>query len=180
MITEAVRLVGGWLKHPTHGVNGMLTAIPRKRLSGVDDEAPPPVAVYNDADDESVIHEADPTEVPCVVVFYDGDLAFLADDHKGAGYSVTESAVTLAIAYVTRETPAVRAVQDGNYTMRAVMRSLRRLNHQQYATPAFKNLNGVKIVNVERMTEQRVAGAVGQSQLWGFVLATIRVVDTLP
>lgn len=175
MINEATLLISEWLKHPTHGVNAILATIPRHRVGGgTDYPKPKDVTIYNDVDDDSVSKELEPDVVPALVVFCDSDMEVEAGR---AGDKLKGNGLVVVIAYIVRDVDSwAKARRDGGFTLRAVRQSLNRLNTADHSN-GYRKLNDVSISKVERITEQRVAGAVGRSTLAGFVLADLWLLE---
>jgi hypothetical protein len=173
VIVEATRLIDRWLRHPQQCVGAMLQTVPRMTPEGEEDPEPENPLIYNDTEHEEVAANLDPPTSPALVLFADGELE--TDAHQRPRQVSTE--LIVAIAYVTRDMPPVAAARDGGYVLRAVRKSLNRYNDERLSFD-FRELNGVKIAAVRRVEQQRVAGAVGQSQLWGFVIASLTVIDS--
>jgi hypothetical protein len=175
MIVEVTRLVDRWLRHPEFGFEPFLPTIPRKTPEGLEEPMPTVPTLYNDTEHEEVALEIDPPRSPALVLFVDEGYEVDAKDpfrHKAQPVIVT-------VAYLTREVPSLVAVREGAYVLKAVKKSLVRYNDQRIAH-SFRELNGVKVAAVGALEHLRVAGAVGRSQLWGFVLASLNVIDTNP
>lgn len=174
MIVEVTRLIDRWLKHPEHGVEAMLAVIPRNNPEGVD-PAPAAPDIYNDIETEEVAGLFDPPTAPCLVVFADSDVSVDAKD----SLRQIGPQLIVVVAYLTRDMPAVRAAIDGGYVLRAVRKSLTLYNKQNLSED-YRELNGIKVASCNRVTIQRMAGGVGKSQLWGFVLASLTIIDNDP
>lgn len=177
MILNTTRIIRRWLDHPEHGVLAQLhtDGFPLLRADGTQDELPPDPTTYDDVDDAKLVQKLEPPKSPALVVFVDSDLR-VDVDHRN--YQVTDNPMIVAIAYITRNVPQEVAVLWGGYTARAVRRCLRTLNSQKLSE-GYRELNGVKVMKVGLVTEQAVATPVGQSRVWGFVLASVTVVDRL-
>jgi hypothetical protein len=180
MQNEITRLWTRWMQHPQHGVNAQLAFVPRNRFAAdgslLEDAAPDPVAIYNDVDNPELALALDPPSTPAVLVFTDSDADVNVLD---AHYLKTGESVIVAFAYVTRDVAKEQAVQDGGYVLRAIRRSVWRMNKQSLSN-GYRELNGIRILSVGRTTTQRMGGGVGQSELQGFVLASVSAVDTAP
>ena len=175
MIVETTRLVDRWLRHPEYGVAAMLTLVPRSIPGGGEDPIPETPIIYNDTEHEEVAAEIDPPGKRSLVLFIDSELDTDArDKHRQIA-----TGLQVVVAYISKEVPPLVAVREGGYVLRAVRMSLTRYNSQDLSA-GYREVNGVKIASVNNMTQQRVAGAVGRSQLWGFVLAAVTVIDSIP
>ena len=172
MIDSIVRLVAQWLQHPEHGVNVLAAKLPRTNLAGPDDDAPPTVAILNDADDEHAARGVMEVEdVPALVVFSDAD-----SDRPVKGYLIAKD-VTVGIAFVTDDrVDSVASTRNCGYLLRAAVISLSRFNVQATAGTA-RQLNGISIEQILRIEEQRITGTLGNRKCWGFLVAHVGAVD---
>lgn len=175
MLDSSVRLLASWLLHVDHGVNEITQSLPRTALNGLpDDPAPPIVVVQNDSDDESVAKDLSPSEVPALVVW--------GDSSEGVTLSKSNliaREVAIAIGYVTSDTADDRtAIRDCGYVLRGGMLSLRRFNSQANSA-GYRELNGIKIMELTRVKEQRVTVALGRFKMWGFLEVRAIVIETL-
>lgn len=174
MINEVVQLLSVFASSAEHGVNEMAQGIPRKNVDPLkpDDTAPPVVAVVDDINDAGVAAGLDPEEVPCFMMW--GDSA-LPSEYKG--YKVTE--VVVAGAFVTdAHADALSSEKACGYILRGGMLTFGRFNHQAYSK-GLRELNGIKILEIRSVTEQRVPAAVGRRKIWGFLDIRVVVVENL-
>lgn len=177
MLNNLTVLYDRWFRHPQYGIDAMIDLVPRARPPVNGEAQPdlprPSVTIYNDVEHESVVKNIDPTEVPALVIFTDADSNVPLHPNRRA----SDRRVTTTIAYVTREMVPLEAVAAGDIVLRAGKMVLRHFNDQR-ASKGYRELNGVKIMEIRSVTEQRVSGAVGRSQLWGFLLSDATVLDT--
>lgn len=184
MHVEITRLLVGWLKHPEFGVNKLLDQVGRQKLviSGAPKEDPKPakVTILSDVDDEVIagVVGIDPPVVPSLVVVSDIDMRNTdVRQEKKAGREI--SGVT-GIGYYAEEGESRAAnIRDGNYVLRAVIKSLNAYQASAQRSSDYRELNGVRIASLSGMTIQRVAGGI-QGKLVGFVLADLFVMDMAP
>lgn len=170
MIVEVTRLFDRWLKHSTYGVSAMLDAVPRKTPEDDEDPRPDDPWICNDTEDVSVAEKIDPVHVPALVLFaMTGSI-----DAQNTNRRMGQRNVVVNVAYVTRETPKLKAVRDSAYVLRAVMDSLDAYNGYRDSQD-YRELNGVRVLAIERISEERVAASIGESELWGFIEAQISV-----
>ena len=169
MINEVTLLVDRWLRHEDYGVEAMLETVPRLRPDGKADPRPKIPKIYNDVEHGL---EVDPPSSPALVVFAFSEPT---TDLRDLFHQKYEQ-VMVSVAYATRDVEQTQATRDGNYVLRAVRKSLVRFNDQRLSS-GYRELNSIKIQAGDRATIRRVAGSVGSSQLWGFVLASLKVVD---
>lgn len=175
MINETTRIMRRWIDHPTHGVVAQLAGVPRARPDGEEDDLPDDPTIYDDVDDAQEVRNLEPSASPALSLYIDNRAQLNADTQH---YQVTESPLILVAAYTIRNVTEEVAVLAGGYTMRALRRCLKSFNSQSLSK-GYRELNGIQVMKVGVVTEVPVATAVGQSHLWGFVLARLTVVDTL-
>jgi hypothetical protein len=172
MIVEVTRLMDRWLKSEK-GVQKWLPSISRFTPEGTEDPMPEIPAIYNDIEDECVAAELDPVKVPALVIFCDSAPETKAQNER----RLVARNVLVTVAYITRDTPALKASRDGGYVLRAIRRSLVEFNSLQESRE-FRDLNGIKILAIDTIEQQRVAANLGRSELWGFVMAGLTVIDS--
>lgn len=175
MINETVVLLSAFAAHPDHGVNEMAQGIPRKNIDPLkpDEPAPPIVAIVDDQNDPGVANGLDPSEVPCFMLWGDS-----APPIEYKGYKLAKE-VIIAAAFVTEENadPIASEKACGNI-LRGGMITFGRFNHQSYSR-SFRELNGIRILEIKSATEQRVVAAVGRRKMWGFLDIRAIVVENL-
>lgn len=178
MITEVTRLLAEWARHPENGVNAQLALVGRARMNGTSDPTVPSVTVYDDidsvgGDSEDMSLDIDPPKVPALVVAADSGADVNPND---TNYLKTGEPIIVAFAYIVRDVPGKKAKLNGGYTLRALRRCLSRFRN---APAASKQLNGIKILLVGRITIHQIAGGLGRSKMHGILTATVTVVDTI-
>lgn len=178
MIVETVRLLDRWLRSETYGVEVLLRDVPRLTPEGATDPMPAMPCIVNDTEDENVAKELEPAKVPALVLYGTNGPKMQIEKSGSRKYHVVPT-VLVAIAYITREMPPLQATRDGNYVLRAARRSLTAYNSLE-KSKGFRRLNTITIAQISDVTEQQVKGAVGQSDLWGFLLATVVIIDSDP
>lgn len=174
MINDTVRLLEAFFKSPDHGINAMAQGIPRAGLLGADpDPAPPIITVCSDMSDAGVAEKIEPAEVPAFMLFGDSSA-----DTKMQGYKIAKE-VIVAGTYVTDEgADSIAAVRDCGYILRAGLLTLGRYNSSEKAG-ALRVLNGLRVMEISKVVEQRVTVAVGRRKMWGFLAIHATVVETL-
>jgi len=179
MHVEITRLITGWLEHKEFGVGVLLPNVPRQKLKGGTDTAPEKPAVFNDVDfDITKVAGIDPPIVPALVVISDIDL-------RGGNVAQPKSpsieyAAVVGIGYYAEEVEKPRNLRDGNYVLRAVLRSLRLYQESPERSKDYRELNAIRITTMTGLTIQRVAGAVPKSRLFGIVFADFKIMDKAP
>lgn len=174
VIDNVVRLLEAFFKDPTHGINEMAQSLPRATLvPGVFDPAPAIVTICSDLSDAGVAEKLEPADVPCMMLFGDS----MADTTM-AGYKIAKE-VVIAATYVTDEkADPLTAVRDAGYILRAGLLTLGRYNSADKAG-SLRALNGIKVLKLDKVVEQRVTAAVGRRKMWGFLAIHATVVETL-
>lgn len=175
MINETVQLLALFAGHPTHGVNVMAGSIPRKNADPLkpDDDAPPVLSILNDVNDAGVANGLDPEDVPCFMMWGDSQAAVELRGYK------TAKEVVIAAGFVTDENADPIASEKAcGYILRGGVLTFGRFNHQSYSRD-FRELNGIRILEIRSVTEQRVVAAVGRRKMWGFLDIRVTVVETL-
>jgi hypothetical protein len=171
MITAATTIVSSWYKHEEYGINALLPNVPRFKLGndGPKHPAPPPVTIYDDINDADLEKGGDlqPPRSPAIVVFADSDME-IAFGREGVPQ--TGSGLVVVTAYIVNDVGIRSKVKlNAGFTLRAARRSLTKLNTGKYSD-GFREHNGIKLVKINSVLEQRVMGAVGKSTLVGFMV----------
>lgn len=175
MLNETVQLVAEFFRSAEHGVNVMAQTIPRKNIDPLkpDDAAPPILTVVDDVNDPGVAANLDPAEVPCLMVWGDSTTQV---DFKG--YKLARE-VVIAAAFVTTEDADPLAMEKAcGYILRGGRLTMGRFDSQAIARN-FRELNGIRVMQVQNVTEQRIPVAVGRRKMWGFLDIRLIVVESL-
>ena len=173
MLDAAVRLISGFLQHPEHGVNEMASTLPRQNLGGApDDAAPPLVSIFNDVDHTSVAKDLTAPKVPALLVWSDSSA-----DVTMQGYSIAKD-IMLAIGFVTSDgVDDLVTNRACGYILRGGLLTLKRYNSQD-KSKGYRELNGIRILEIKSVNEQRVTAAVGRQKMWGFLAVRVIAVET--
>lgn len=167
------RILVDWLQRDDLGVNHFLSRVPRD-----DGDAVPPAiptvegygpAIFDETRHSWVAERKDPPATPALYVMMEGPVEVKGEPTPDGQIRATESPIAAIIRYISAESDLLKAIRDGEYTLRAVMRSVRELMRNVYVTS--RTRNGVAIVAsvdpalyfpiVEAVGEYRVSGAVG-------------------
>lgn len=169
MINETVQLLSAFAKTTEHGINGMAQGIPRKHIDSTlpDDPAPPILAIVNDVTDEGVAKGLDPDEVPCFMFWGDSSEPIEYKGHKHAEVIVAGAFVTDAGA------DPLSMEKSCGYILRGGVLTFGRFNNQAFSK-GFRELNGIKILEIRSVIEQRFPAAEGRRKMWGYL--TIRAI----
>lgn len=179
MIFETTVLLRRWLQHPQHGVVQMLATVPRNNIAGGQWPLPASPTVYADVENPDLAaQDLDPAQIPALVVYVDENVEDAQYDQSNKDYE-RQRRFRATIAYITGDEPPEKAVREGGFTLRAAKKCLRLFNNQTLSA-AYREYNSVKIAKVGPVVMHIVSGAVGKSKLWGFVVATLTVIDEDP
>lgn len=125
MIVEAVDIIADWLADATNGVNALLPGVAR----GHGDAVPPNVvSIFAETRNGEVARgklpeETTPTLYPALVVARPNTTGLITAVRTNRW----DGAVELAISYAVRQVVSDLALRQAGYTIRAVLRSLWRL-----------------------------------------------------
>lgn len=175
MLDVAVRLIAAFAEDEEHGINEIAGSLPRTTIGGTspadDDAAPPAVTIYNDSDEDG--DEINPDTVPAFYFWIDSSAPIDMRGYK------TARSVTIVGAYITETgVDTLQAKRDCGYILRAGLITLDRYNNQTYSN-GYRELNGIRVLNIKSVTEQRLIAAVGRRKMWGFLTISAQVVETL-
>lgn len=174
MRLEVVRIVAEALRHATRGVNSKLPDVPRD----AGDDLPSNIAaVYDVTKDAHVVNRQEPPQIPCLYVMSEG--AVIIDGEQMIGtYRDTTEPVAVVVRYLASKHDLARALQDGDYTLRAVARSIHDLMEQ--ANDADRTRNFVIVWHLVRMTYVPVQETVGEAAVAGALVLEFDVRDGAP
>lgn len=189
MRIELTRIVADWLLHPEFGVNAYIPSVPRD----AGDPAPPliagwadpsgqpqvqPLAVFDNTRHEWVARRGDPPALPCLVVGIPDVVDVTGEPWPSGQYRTTTIDVELAIAYISASEDEFAALRDGEYTLRAVVRSLRELTANANEASCLRN--DVRLDNVTRVRYTPLSEAVGAGRMSGGLSLSIHAEDGNP
>ncbi|MBA3684607.1 MAG: hypothetical protein H0W72_05130 [Planctomycetes bacterium] len=186
MHVETTRILRAWLEHPTYGLEAMLPAIGRLHTPDTDgeqaeDDVPAVPAFYDDVDSDGLagVDGVTPPELPALVLVVDSDPR--STDIGQPDKPAAEMVLNGGLGYYAEDTGREQGVRDANYILRAAWNSLRWYNQPRRrvkATGYLTELNGVKVVKVQALTVQRMAGAVGRGTLLAVLVFDVIVLNT--
>lgn len=173
MINAAVRLLSGFCKHPEHGINEMASTLPRQVFgSQTPPAAPPAVQIYNDVDDKSVATDLTAPSLPAVILWGDSSAPI-----KMHGYKIARN-VIIIVAFVATESEDDLVMNSASgYILRGGLLTLGRYNNQEKSA-GYRELDGIRILEISNVEEERVTMAVGVQKLWGWLKVSASVVET--
>lgn len=183
MHVEVTRLVRSALEDAEIGVMRMLTRLDRDKIDGTEDPLPESVHIYTDVDrpdgenDPHWMRQIEPPQYPALVVVSDTVLNVDASELYQKFKPARVETIGTAIAYFIKDGDGrPEAVVEGNYILKAIRKTLHRL---MLWPQDRRTLNDVRIVKMDRLTSERVAGATGDA-LMGFCLVSFTVLDLDP
>lgn len=161
-MNEIVRLVADWLEDGTNGVNALLASVPRDG----GDPLPTSVTIYDETRDNRPARGRVPdgaTDLPAVTVALRG-VTVMAEQVTDDGYCSAE----VVVQYAAKNVDAWKAKRDGNYVLRAVAWSLRRLRRlDANAAGRLRNQVALGVIDpirlepwVERIEDTLIVGSV--------------------
>lgn len=154
MRLEVVRIVADWLADGTNGVNALLPGIP---LDG-GDSTPPVIASIVDETRSGVAarrHFPEDHPTPALFVFTGRDARLMGEVHT----HLRDAEISVTIGYVQKAATTENGLRDAFYTMRAVERSLKKL--QEQANEASRTRNNIAIIAAREFVYPNVFAEVG-------------------
>lgn len=146
-------------KDPELGVNALADQVPRGT-----DTAPRAVTIYSDLSSEEIAENKDPPSVPALVVV--ADVGAESTAKQGRTQQRVRN-VILGVGYVDSDTVILLAKIDSGLVLRGLQASVLKLLQKGVKE---RTVNGVTLLQVTKMVEQRASGVIGTSRLTGFVL----------
>jgi hypothetical protein len=136
MILELCRIWTDWLAHPTYGINARLGDVERD----TGDDVPPAIVTFAEPTSHGGAARlqlaADRFPFPGLLVTPYTE-ALLGDGVQTELFPVQD--FPLAFLYVQGDDDVARAMQDGSYTIRAVLRAMNALVHPQHVASRTRN-----------------------------------------
>lgn len=173
MINEVVQLISSYLEHLEHGINEMAGTVPRRTLGGgPDDPAPPVVPVFNDVTTKSVAHDLVAPKLPAIVVWGDSSA-----DVALTGYKIAKEIVVCLAFFSADSSDDLVMNRACGYILRGGLLTLARYNHQDKSKD-YRELNGVRVMKLSSVTEERVTATVGRQKMHGFLAVRAIAVET--
>lgn len=183
MRLETQRIFVDWFKHATFGINSYIPTVPRD----AGDPQPPFIAAW-DTDDLAVFDETrhlwvaekkDPPALPAIYVMGEGSLDVSGEPYPNGEIRVTEAPYVLVVRYITSVRDTVQAIREGEYTLRALLRSTRELMKNVNVDSRTRNGVCVEIMD-DPVSYLPVVETVGQSRVSGAVVMNLQIRDGSP
>lgn len=184
MRIELVRMTAAWLKDPTYGVNAKIPGVerdvgdaqPPDLAAWTPDGGAPTIAVFNEEDHEWVVDKKAPPASPALYVMGEGEIELIGEVMTIQRRTTRD--VPILIRYITDKADKVLAKVDGEYTGRAIVRSLRDLMRQ--ANENARKRNNICIESMISVSYVPMVEAVGSCRSMGAVVAFYRAIDAAP
>lgn len=144
MILETARIACDWFQHPEHGVNALIPSTPRDD----GDVEPPTIQTFLDftRDDDAVLMQpVDDSKLPALQM----RVRFADRFEPQTPTPIAECTAELFVRVTTADHEPARAHQDQLYTLRACLRSFRRLFLNEHA--AARTRNQVQLYHAETL-----------------------------
>lgn len=192
MRIETTRIIADWLLHATKGANHYIPLVPRDG----GDPAPPLLAAWVDPDtrhtqvtqfavfDDTrhpwVIKKGEVIPAtPCLFVALVGPIDVTGEPWPNGDFRTTTTPAQVVIGYITDNEDLFAAVRDGEYTLRAVARSMRELMKNENEASNLRN--GVRIIAMQPpMRYIPMNEVVGGGRMSGGLLVTLEAEDGTP
>lgn len=166
MLNEIVRMTVDALTHSTEGVNAQLSSLP---LDAGDSQPPDVMRIMDETADDEVVRRETVPDWPVLQVFGEGVAEMegqASQDHHDA------DAASVAILYVTDDADSAEAVEEANYTQRAIYRALESL----MGRAADRKRNKIQLTRLARRGYEATRMEIGEGTTTAFVTAFMRVV----
>lgn len=190
MRLETVRMVADWLQNTSFGVNNYLATVPRD----AGDPVPPLISAWTDPDRAQVQalaifdetrhkwaanRQEEPPATPGLSVIAQGRILTSGEATPDGQIRATTAPVQIAIRYLTVNANLARAVQDGDYTMRAVARSIREFCRSSNENARKRN-NVLIVLPEDPMEFYPIVEVVGDARVAGALVVNFQVRDYAP
>lgn len=177
MILETVRINADWLADATYGVNTLLAGVPRD----AGDPQPAAVVVRDGTRDGVVgrrqIPHAASSGTPELYVNFEPDGLTDLQPEVWTTYRDCD-ALPVSVRYVIESAATEAAARDAYYTLRAVQRSLRRLNENTNAAATVRNQ--VELVELVSLRHSYPFAPVSDRVVVAALIAVYMVRDLAP
>lgn len=184
MRLELVRMTAAWLKNVTNGVNAKIPGVERDAgdaqppliADWTPESGPATVAVFNEADHEWVGEKNAPPASPALYVMGEGEIELVGE--VMTIHRRTTRDVPILIRYITDKADKAGSKRDGEYTGRAIARSLRELLRQE--NDAARTRNNICVEVATGITYVPHVEMVGSCRSTGAVVVFYRAIDAAP
>ena len=173
MYYEASKIISAALKDATIGVNAMITSL--SLPAGV--SRPPAVAdIVDEGTDIEVANMLGPQNTPALYVMLDDMIQMAPEDPNQVKQQIID--LPIAIRYMTRNVDSVTLRQEAMLTLRAVIKTLIRLDRNENADK--RDLNGIFLIAMTNLTALDIRESVGDAMAVGAVVVTYQAENTDP
>jgi hypothetical protein len=172
------------LKDPTNGVNAKIPGVERDAGDVVPPDiaawtpegGPASVAVFNEADHDFVREKNAPPASPALYVMGEGEIEMIGEVMTIQRRTTRD--VPVVIRYISDKSDKAEQARDGEYTGRAIVRSLREL--MRNANFAARTRNNICVEVMQSVSYVPHVEAIGSHRSTGGVVAMYRVIDAAP
>lgn len=184
MRLELVRMIAAWLKDGTNGVNAKIPGVERDVgdaqppliAAWTPDGGSPTIAVFNEADHDFVREKKPPPASPALYVMGEGEIEMIGE--VMTIQRRTQRDAPVVIRYISDKSDKAEQARDGEYTGRAIVRSLRELMRQ--ANENARKRNNICIEYQSSVSYVPHVEAVGSHRSTGGVVSMLRCIDANP
>lgn len=174
MINSLTRILTRWLRHPEHGLNGVLGQIPRDPR----DRMPSEVFVYDDVDSlEGADGSAPAHDGPVLLVMAWSPIGIELKRGRPAQDVAQTRFALLLMQRSDRVEDAAQGRRDTGVLVEALIESLGRLSQPSLSSPVggpdLRREGAMQLLSVDRVEEHRTGDGIKQMKLTGGLLVTI-------
>jgi hypothetical protein len=172
------------LKNATYGVNAKIPGVERDAgdaqppsiAAWTPDGGAATIAVFNEADHDFVGEKKAPPAAPALYVMGEGEIELVGEVMTIQRRTTRD--VPIVIRYISDLADKALAKRDGEYTGRAIVRSLREL--MRNANAAARTRNSICVESMASVSYVPHVEAVGSQRSTGAVVAFYRAIDANP
>lgn len=173
MFLEAPLIIGDALKDEEIGVNAMISSLALE----AGDKGPPMVKdIVNEAENHEVAAKIEPQNYPAIYVMLDDPILIDPVEPTGLRQKITD--LPVAIRYITNVDDPVQIRRETMYTLRAIVKTLVRLNKQ--VNLAKRTRNKICLTAITNLAVFEMRETIGDSTVVGAVVVTWEATNTDP
>lgn len=185
MRLELVRITADWLKDTTYGVNAKIPGVERDAGDAVPpliadwtpESGPATIAVFDETRHDWVARKQAPPARPALYVMAEGGVDLAGE--VGTYIRDTTRPAVVIIRYVSDKADRAVQITDAEYTLRAVVRSLRELMRNANVAARTRNNVAIELMQ-DPVTLAPVIEAVGEYRVTGAVVVNYQARDCAP
>jgi len=170
---DAVKIISNALSNVTIGVNAMIDTLDLP--AGI--SAPPDVVdIVDEVTNIEVAEKLQPQNTPAIYVVLDDPIIMGSMEQNGAKQMITD--LPIAIRYITRNVDTVSLRQQTMLTLRAIVKSLVRLD--QHAYESLRELNQINLIGMTNLATMEIREGIGDAMAVGAVIVTYQAENLDP